>query len=76
MTHTPASAHIWRVAVRHYWVYILASKPYGTLYIGVTNGLIKRVDDHRAGTASKFTRKYKVHLLVWYEEFSAIEDAI
>ena len=42
-----------------YFVYMLASKPYGTLYIGVTNGLIRRVDEHRAGTASKFTAKFK-----------------
>ena len=47
-----------------YFVYILASRPYGTLYIGVTNGLIRRIDEHRAGTASKFTRRYKAHTLV------------
>ncbi len=59
-----------------YWVYILASQPRGTLYIGVTNGLIKRVEEHRAGVGSKFTAKYKVHRLVWYEAFNEIEDAI
>ena len=59
-----------------YWVYILASQPRGTLYIGVTNGLIRRVDEHRAGIGAKFTRHYKVHLLVWYEEFSDINEAI
>ncbi len=56
--------------VRAYWVYILASQPRGTLHIGVTNGMIKRVDEHRAGLGSKFTAKYKVHRLVWYEEFT------
>ena len=60
----------------HYFTYILASRPRGTLYIGVSNGLIRRVDEHRSGTASKFTAKYQVHLLVWYQEFAAIEDAI
>lgn len=55
--------------VRSYWVYILASKPRGTVYIGVTNGIIFRVEQHRAGKGSAFTRKYKVHMLVWYEEF-------
>jgi putative endonuclease len=38
--------------MRAYWVYILASKPRGTLYIGVTNGIIKRVEEHRAGIGS------------------------
>jgi putative endonuclease len=52
-------------AVRSYWTYILASKPRGTLYIGVTNGLIFRVEQHRAGKGSAFTRKYRVHMLVW-----------
>lgn len=59
-----------------YWTYMLASKPHGTLYIGVTNGLIRRVEQHRAGTASAFTLKYKVHRLVWYEEFADILEAI
>jgi putative endonuclease len=62
--------------MRAYWTYILASKPRGTLYVGVTNGLIKRLDEHRAGIGSAFTRKYKIHNLVWYEEFARIEDAI
>ena len=53
-----------------YWTYILASKPRGTLYIGVTNGLPTRVEQHRAGVGSAFTRKYHVHTLVWYEEFA------
>jgi putative endonuclease len=55
---------------------MLASKPYGTLYIGVTNGLIRRIEDHRAGTASAFTCKYRVHRLVWFEEFADVRDAI
>ena len=59
-----------------YWTYILASKPRGTLYIGVTNGLIFRVEQHRAGKGSAFTRKYRVHMLVWFEEFADIRHAI
>ena len=59
-----------------YWVYILASKPRGTLYVGVTNGLIFRVEQHRAGKGSKFTRRYKVHMLVWFEEFADVREAI
>ena len=62
--------------MRSYWTYIIASKPRGTLYIGVTNGLIRRIEQHRAGEASAFTRRYKVHLLVWYEEFASAREAI
>ena len=52
----------------------LASKPRGTLYVGVTNGLIFRVEQHRAGKGSAFTRKYRVHMLVWYEEFADVRE--
>ena len=62
--------------MRSYWTYILASRPRGTLYIGVTNGLIQRIDQHRVGTGSAFTRHYRVHMLVWYEEFARARDAI
>ena len=62
--------------MHHYFVYLLASKPYGTLYIGVTNDLIRRVGEHRDGTASVFTRRYGVHRLVWFEHWHSIEGAI
>ena len=62
--------------MRSFWVYILASKPRGTLYVGVTNGLIFRVEQHRAAKGSDFTRKYRIHLLVWYEEFADVREAI
>ena len=62
--------------MRAYWTYILASKPHGTLYIGVTNGLIKRVEEHQAGKGSAFTRRYRVHTLVWFEEFASVREAI
>ena len=55
-----------------YWVYILASHPCGTPYIDVTNALVRSLDEHRAGIGSAFTRKYKVHELVWYEAFGRI----
>jgi putative endonuclease len=57
-------------------VYILASKRNGTLYIGVTSNLAARVAAHKEGYASKFTRKYNVHVLVWYEYHEEIEAAI
>jgi putative endonuclease len=59
-----------------YFVYMLASKPQGTLYIGVTNDLLRRVYEHREGLVPGFTRKYGVKMLVWYEEFGDIHDAI
>ena len=62
--------------MRSYWVYILAGKPRGTLYIGVTNGIIFRVEQHKAGKGSSFTRKYKVNRLVWFQEFADVREAI
>lgn len=62
--------------MQSYWVYILSSKPRGTLYIGVTNGLIRRVEQHRSGNVPGFTRRYRVHMLVWFEEFARIDEAI
>jgi putative endonuclease len=48
-------------------VYILASRPYGTLYVGVTSNLPKRVWEHREGLADGFTKEYGIKQLVWYE---------
>ncbi len=62
--------------MQSYWVYILASKPRGTLYIGVTNSLIRRVEQHAKGDVPGFTRRYRVHTLVWFEEFASVVDAI
>ena len=59
-----------------YWVYILASKPYGTLYLGVTNDLLGRVQAHREGIGSQFTSRYALKMLVFYEPFADIEAAI
>ncbi len=59
-----------------YWVYILASKPHGTLYIGVTNSLLDRTEAHRYGSGSRFTARYGVRRLVYYEPFVDVEAAI
>jgi putative endonuclease len=59
-----------------YWVYMLASQPNGTLYVGVTNDLIRRVAEHREGVVHGFTEKYGVDRLVWYETHDSIEAAI
>jgi len=61
---------------RHFWVYILASGLGGTLYIGVTNDLVRRVYEHREGLAEGFTKKYAVHRLVHFEQFDDVENAI
>ena len=55
---------------------MLASKRNGTLYAGVTGDLPKRVWEHKSDLIEGFTKKYGVHLLVWFEEFGDIHDAI
>jgi putative endonuclease len=59
-----------------YYVYILASKRNGTLYVGVTNDIIRRVQEHKEGLVDGFTKKHKVHTLVYYETYNDIEEAI
>ena len=59
-----------------YYVYILASRIGGTLYIGVTNNLIRRVFEHRSKVVPGFTKRYGVIRLVYYEIFDDIENAI
>ena len=61
---------------RSYWVYILASRRNGTLYIGVTSDLARRVHEHRTKALPGFSARYDVSSLVWYEEHSDINDAI
>ena len=58
------------------FVYILASRRNGTLYIGVTANLAERVWRHRSGLSDGFTKKYGVHTLVWYEAHATMESAI
>jgi putative endonuclease len=57
-------------------VYILASKRNGTLYIGVTSNLVKRVWEHKNDSVDGFTKRYNVHQLVWYEIHETMEAAI
>ncbi|HMK65289.1 MAG TPA: GIY-YIG nuclease family protein [Thermodesulfobacteriota bacterium] len=57
-------------------VYILASDHNGTLYVGVTSDLIKRVWQHKHNMAEGFTKRYKIHNLVWYEPHATMESAI
>ena len=57
-------------------VYILASKWQGTLYVGVTSDIVKRVWEHKNDVVEGFTRKYRVHDLVWFEQHEGMESAI
>jgi len=61
---------------RNYWVYIVANGLGGTLYIGVTNDLIRRVHEHKNKVAEGFTKKYDVDRLLYFEAFDDIENAI
>jgi len=62
--------------MKTYYVYILASKRNGTLYIGVTSDIVRRVYEHKNNLVPGFTSKYGVHRLVYYEQFNDVEAAI
>ncbi|MBX7153242.1 GIY-YIG nuclease family protein [bacterium] len=62
--------------MKSYYVYILASKRNGTLYVGVTENLVRRSYQHKSDVNDGFTKKYGVHKLVYFEEFQNINDAI
>ena len=73
----PAKAGIHRFhELRTPCVYILSNKPYGTLYIGVTSDLVKRVWQHKNGFVKGFTKRYGVHRLVWCEVHESMASAI
>ena len=57
-------------------VYMMASRKKGTLYIGVTSDLIKRIWEHKSDLVESFTKRYQVHDLVWYEPHQSMESAI
>jgi putative endonuclease len=59
-----------------YWVYILAGKPHGTIYVGVTNSLERRTWQHKAGSLEGFTKRYGVSRLVYLEDFRDVSNAI
>jgi len=70
------TSHIRAMLERNPCVYILASGQRGTLYIGVTSDLIKRVWEHKNDFVEGFTKKYRVHNLVWFEQHASMESAI
>ncbi len=59
-----------------YYVYMLASRRNGTLYIGVTNDLVRRVWEHKEGVVDGFTKSYGVHRLVWFESTENVHSAL
>jgi putative endonuclease len=63
------------VRTKHYYVYILASLS-GTLYIGITSNLEKRMVEHKEGLIPGFTKEYAVHRLVYFESYDAVHNAI
>ena len=62
--------------MKQYYIYILASKRNGTLYVGITNDLKRRVYEHKEKIIDGFTKKYNVNTLVWYESTEDVEKAI
>jgi putative endonuclease len=62
--------------MRQFYVYILASRPGGALYVGVTNDLVRRVFEHKSGAIAGFTKRYNIGRLVYFEIYSNSRDAI
>lgn len=76
MPSSPAAAGPEIAPMNTYYVYILASEKNGTLYIGVTNDLRRRLYEHKQGLVDGFTKQYDVKSLVHFEETGSIDDAI
>ena len=62
--------------MKSYYVYILASKRNGTLYIGITNSLLRRVYEHKNDLIDGFSKLYHIHTLVYYQRFDDVKSAI
>jgi putative endonuclease len=63
-------------SMRSFYVYILASRPGGALYIGVTNDLVRRVDEHKRGVAEGHSKRYGIDQLVYFEQHATAYQAI
>jgi putative endonuclease len=64
------------MGARQFYVYILASRIGGTLYVGVTNDLVRRIGEHKLKIAESFTKRHEITRLVYFEAFDGIEQAI
>jgi putative endonuclease len=62
--------------MKAYWVYILASRPRGTLYVGMTSDLVRRIYQHREGLIGGFTKEHEVKVLVYFEQHATAIAAI
>ena len=62
--------------MKQFYLYILASRPGGALYVGVTSDLVRRVYEHKNGVVPSFTKQYGIHRLVYFEVYAAARDAI
>ena len=62
--------------MKQYYVYILANKKNGTLYIGVTSDLVKRIYEHKQNLIDRFTKEHNIHGLLYYENYNEVEEAI
>ena len=62
--------------MKTYYVYILANKRNRTLYIGITNDLVRRISEHKSGMMEGFTKKYSIDKLVYYESTTDVNEAI
>ena len=67
---------IHREKLRVFYVYIMTNRKNGTLYVGVTNDLVRRAWQHREGVVAGFTREHGLKRLVYYEQFETATDAI
>ncbi|MEO6728917.1 MAG: GIY-YIG nuclease family protein [Candidatus Dojkabacteria bacterium] len=61
---------------KHYFVYILMNKYYSTMYIGVTNNISRRINEHKTKTTDSFSNRYNTNILVYYEVYPYVYDAI
>ena len=61
---------------RSFYVYILTNQRYGTLYVGVTNDLVRRVWEHKSDLVDGFSKRHRLHRLVWYEAHDDVYQAI
>ena len=62
--------------MKEYYVYIMSNKTNSTLYIGVTNDIIRRAEEHKNGVVDGFSNKYNTHKLVYYEQTNDVDSAI
>ena len=64
------------MAYKTYYIYIITNRPYGNIYIGVTNNLKRRTTEHHSGKGGRFSSRYHLKQLVYYESFYDIRKAI